>query len=256
MPQETTEQSLVEYSFDGIAFVDKLILDAGTGAGQTTERLVDKVIEAGKSSRIISIDYRQEALDEVRNMLGDKAELMQFLKADLTDMPQIESSSIDIIACTDVLCMVEMCPLRSIKVFSEFRRVLKPGGLLIIGEQVPVPKAKASKEQVWAKRWQIHKAMSHLLEQRHLEEILPEDLEFCLESLGFDSIRWAIFQGKDFGDSVDWGLNRPLSTAKKLEDELLQRAFIKQIEQLRETFAQYGGAFLPYYIIHARKKAC
>jgi len=145
-------------------------------------------------SKIISIDHRQEALDEVRNMLGKKAEFIQFLKSDLADIPQIESSSIDIIACMDVLCMIEMCPLHSIKVLSEFKRVLKPEGQLIIGEQIPVPKAREPKEQVWAKRWQIHKAMSHLMEQRHLEEILPEDLEICLESLGFDSIRWAVFR--------------------------------------------------------------
>jgi len=47
MPQKTTEQSLVEYYFDGVNFTGKLILDAGTGAGQTTERIVDKVIEVG-----------------------------------------------------------------------------------------------------------------------------------------------------------------------------------------------------------------
>lgn len=217
---------------------------------------MNKVIEAAKNSRIISVDHRQEALDNVRNELGDKAEIIQFVKADLADMPQVESSSIDIIACTDVLCMVEMCPLRSVKVLSEFKRVLKPKGELIIGEQVPTPKAKVPKEQVWAKRWQLFKAMKHLLEERHLEEIAPEDLEFCLATLGFDPIRWAVFEEEDFGDSVEWGLRRPLATAKRLDDELLQEAFVRQIDELREIFAQHGGAFLPYYVMHARKKIC
>ena len=256
MPQETTNLSLAKYFFDGIDLVDKLILDAGTGAGQTTEWLADRVIESGKGSQIISVDHNQEALDNVRNELGDKAEVVQFVKADLADMPEIESSSIDIIACTDVLCMVEMCPLRSVKVLSEFKRVLKPKGELIIGEQVPMPKSRVPKEQVWAKRWQLFKAMNHLLEQRHLEEIAPEELEFCLATLGFDSIRWTVFEGEDFGDSVEWGLRRPLATAKRLDDELLQEAFVKQIDELRNIFAQHGGAFLPYYVMHARKKLC
>ncbi|MBM3239307.1 class I SAM-dependent methyltransferase [Candidatus Poribacteria bacterium] len=256
MPQETTNLSLVEYFFDGIDFVDKLILDAGTGPGQTTERLVNRVIEVGKSSRIISVDHNQKALDNVRNELGDKAEVVQFVKADLADMPQVQSSSLDIIACTDVLCMVEMRPLRSMKVLSEFKRMLKPEGKLIIGEQVPTPKATVPKEQVWARRWQLVKAMNHLLEQRHLEEITPEDLEFCLATLGFDSIRWSIFEGEDFGNSVEWGLRRPLDTAKRLSDELLQEALVKQIDELRNIFAQHGGAFLPYYVMHARKKLC
>lgn len=256
MPQETTNLSLVEYFFDGIDFVDKFILDAGTGPGQTTERLVNKVIETGKSSRIISVDHNQKALDDVRNELGDKIEVVQFVKADLADMPQVESSSIDIIACTDVLCMIEGHPLRSVKVLSEFKRVLKPKGELIIGEQIPMPKATVPKEQVWAKRWQLFKAMNHLLEQRHLEEIAPEDLEFCLATLGFNSIRWSIFEGEDFGDSVEWGLRRPLATAKRLEDELLREAFTKQIDGLRNIFAQHGGAFLPYYVMHARKNLC
>lgn len=256
MPQETTNLSEEEYFFDGIDFEDKLILDAGTGPGQTIKRLVNKVMEAGKSSRIISVDIRQEALDNVRNELGDKAEIVQFVKADLADMPEIESYSIDIIACTDVLCMVEMCPLRSVRVLSEFRRVLKPGGELIIGEQVPTPKERVPKEQVWTRRWQLVKAMKHLQEQRHLEEIVPEDLEFVLAISGFDSIRWAIFEGKDFGDDVEWGLRRTLRTAEKLKDEPLRKAFVKQIDELRDIFARHGGVFLPYYIMHAQKKLC
>lgn len=256
MPQETTNLSLADYCFDGIDFVDKLILDAGTGPGQTTGRLVNKVIEAGKSSRIISVDHRQGSLDNVRNRLGDKAGIVQFVRADLADMPQIESYSIDIIACTDTLSIVEGQPLRSVKVLSEFKRVLKPKGTLIIGEQVPTLKARVPRERVWAKRWQLFKAMNHLLEERHLEEIAPESLEFCLAALGFDSIRWAVFEGEDFGDSVDWALRRPLDTAKKLADELLQEAFAKQIDELRKIFAEHGGAFLPYYVMHARKNPC
>lgn len=254
MPKETTNLSLVDYFFHEVDLADKLILDAGTGAGQTTGWLVDKVIEAGKSSRIISVDRRQEVLDDVRNELGDKADIVQFVKADLADIPQIESSSIDIIACTDVLCMIEMSPLRSVKVLSEFKRVLKPKGELIIGEQVPMPKTRVPKEQVWTRRWQLVKAMKHLQEQRHLEEITPEDLEFCLTTLGFDSVCWAIFEGKDFGDDVEWGLRRPLRTAEKLKDELLRKAFVKQIDELRNIFSQRGGSFLPYYVMHARKK--
>lgn len=256
MPQETTDLSEVEYLFHEISFEGKLILDAGTGPGQTTGRLVDRAIEAGKSSRIISVDNRQEPLDKVREELGDKARLVHFLRADLADMPQVESSSVDIVACTDVLCVAEGHPLLSVRILSEFRRVLKPGGELIIGEQLPMPKAKVPKEQVWARRWQIHKAMKHLMEQRHLEEIRPEDLEFCLAILGFDSIRWAIFEGKDFGDSVEWGLRRPLAAAKKLGDELLQEAFTRQIDELREIFAQHGGRSLPYYVMHAQKGIC
>lgn len=255
MPQETTALLKVEYFFHGIDFEDKLILDAGTGPGQTIEGLVDRVIEAGGSSRIIGVDHSQNALDNVLKQLGDKAENVQFLKADLADMPQVESSSIDTITCTDVLCMVEMSPLRSLRVMSEFNRVLKPGGRLVIGEQVPMPKATIPKEQVWARRWQIVKAMKHIQEQRHLEEIQPEDLEFCLITLGFNAIRWVIFEGKDFDDSVEWGLRRPLATAEKLENELLQKAFTRQIDGLRSVFAQHGAAFLPYYVMHAQKKA-
>lgn len=255
MPEETVNVSEEEYFFNGVDFVDKLILDAGTGGGGTTERLVRKVIEAGNSSRIISVDHNQAALDNVRGELGDKAEIVQFLKADMTGMPQVESSSVDIIVCTDVLCMVEMCPLRSLKVLSELKRVLKPNGQLVMGEQIPASKATASRERVWARRWQIFKAMNHLLERRHLEEIAPEDLEFCLATLGFGSIRWAIFRGEDLGDSVEWGLNRPLATAKRLSDQLLQQAFAKQIDELRGVFAEHGGAFLPYYVMHARKRS-
>jgi ubiquinone/menaquinone biosynthesis C-methylase UbiE len=86
MPQEATDLLQVEYLFHVIDFEDKLILDAGTGPGQTIEGLVDRAIETGGSNRIISVNHNQDALDNVQKQLGDRAENVRFLKADLADM--------------------------------------------------------------------------------------------------------------------------------------------------------------------------
>jgi len=201
------------------------IVDAGCGEGQDTLFLL------GEGFRVIAIDASERNLDILRQKVSEAQIPDGMFTYHVADRP-----------------------LRSVKILSEFKRVLKPKGELVTGEQVPMPKATVPKERVWARRWQIVKAMNHLLEQRHLEEIVPEDLEFCLDTLGFDSIRWAVFEGKDFGDSVEWGLRRPLATVEKLDDELLRKVFTKQIHELRNIFAQHGGAFLPYYILHVRKK--
>ena len=68
--------------------------------------------------------------------------MVEFIKADLTCMPQIKNESVDLIVCHATICAVNNRPLKAVKALSEFYRVLKKGGWLIIDDESPLPKLR------------------------------------------------------------------------------------------------------------------
>lgn len=253
MPKEFTSLSLKDYLWSHLEFGEKVILDAGTGLLGTTSELVERVIAAGGTSQIITIDIADK-LPQVKSKFVEQQHLVGFVQADLSCMPQIADKTVDIVACTDTLCMLSAYPLRGLKVLSEFRRVLKSDAHLVIGEQMPTPKGNRPQEAAWALRWQLIKALHHLQGKPHLEEIHPDDLEFALKQAGFKGIRWAVFSGEaqsEPWEDIEWGLKRVVEQIDKLDDSGLQEALQRQVERIREVFRNHGGLFLPYYVMHA-----
>ena len=159
-----------------------VIMDAGTGASNTTLWLASKLKATG-GGRIISIDSDPETLPDARRKLCELAGLVESMNADLTCMP-IESESVDLIVCHATICAVNDRPLKAVKALSEFYRTLKKGGWLIIDDEYPLPRASKPEEEVQVKRWQTYKSMTELVDGEHYTEIYPEELEFaaCMHS--------------------------------------------------------------------------
>lgn len=66
-------------------------LDAATGAGEATLELAKRIAEAGGGGKVISVDTDLEAFPYAKGNLGEFARFVEFVEADLTCMPQIES---------------------------------------------------------------------------------------------------------------------------------------------------------------------
>jgi len=126
--------------------------------------------------------------------LGELAEFVEFVKADLTDMPQIRSESVDLIVCHATICAVNDRPLKAVKALAEFYRTLKEGGWLVISDEYPLPKASKPEEEVQVKRWQTYKAIAELVDGEHYTEIYPEELEFAVKLVGFKDIELRRFE--------------------------------------------------------------
>jgi ubiquinone/menaquinone biosynthesis C-methylase UbiE len=237
----------------GINLRGLLIMDAGTGAANTTFWLAKKLKEAG-GGKIISIDSDPETFPEAKRKLGKLAELVEFIEADLTCMPQIESESIDLIVCHATICAVNNRPLRAIKALSEFYRTLKKGGWLIIDDEYPLPKALKPEEKVQVKRWQTYKSIAELVDGEHYTEIYPEELEFAAKLVGFKDIEVQKFEGESLSEEVmsEWK-EEMQEMVNKIDDEDLKIAFWKLIKKIWKKYKEEGGIFPPYYVMRMRK---
>jgi len=231
-----------------------VIMDAGTGAANTTCWLANKVKETG-SGRIISIDKDPDTFAEANRKLGELTGLVEFVKADLTDMPQIESESVDLILCHATMCAVNDRPLKAVKALSEFYRTLKKNGWLIIDDEYPLPKASKPEEEVQVKRWQTYKAIAELVEGEHYTEIYPEELEFAVKLVGFRDTELQRFESGSLSNEVmeEWKEIMP-ELVNKIGDEDLKAAFEKAIEKIWQEYKSQGGIFPDYYVIRARKR--
>jgi ubiquinone/menaquinone biosynthesis C-methylase UbiE len=238
----------------GINLRGLVIMDAGTGAANTTCWLANKVREAG-SGRIISIDNDPETFPDARRKLGELEGLVEFVKADLTNMPQIESESIDLIVCHATICAVNDRPLKAVKALSEFYRTLKKNGWLIIEDEYPLPKASKPKEEVQVRRWQTYKAIAELVDGEHYTEIYPEELEFAIKLVGFRDIELQKFEGEPLSNEVmeEWRKVMP-ELVNKIDNADLKAAFEKAIGKIWQQYKSQRGIFPNYYVIRARKR--
>ncbi len=98
----------------------RAILDAGCGTGWGTQGLMKKY----KKAKVISLDLSPEMLKQTARK-GGWLRKPELICADAEDIP-LEDESVDLVYSN---LMLQWCDHQ--KVFAEFRRVLKPGGLLM-----------------------------------------------------------------------------------------------------------------------------
>lgn len=243
-----------DFMLKGINLRGLVVMDASTGAAHTTCWLAKKLREAG-SGRIISIDNDPETFPDAKRKLGKLAEWVKFVNADLTNMPQIESESIDLIVCHATMCAVNDRPLKAVKALSEFYRTLKKSGWLIIADEYPLPKSSKPEEEAQVGRWQTYKAIAELVEGEHYTEIYPEELEFAVKLVGFKDIELQRFEGGPLSNEVmeEWKEAMP-ELVNKITDENLKAAFRTAIERIWKKYITQGGIFPDYYVMRARKR--
>lgn len=94
------------------------VLDAGCGTGSGTALLADE------ADRAVGVDVSQPVVAEATRHHGDRAE---FVCGDVRRLP-FESAQFDVVACFETLGQVTDTEA----VLTELRRVLRPGGLLLV----------------------------------------------------------------------------------------------------------------------------
>jgi len=238
----------------GIDLQGLVIMDAATGAANTTRWLASKLKQAG-SGRIISIDNDPEVFPPAKKKLGELAGLVEFVEADLTNMPQIESESIDLVVCHATICAVNDRPLKAVKALFEFYRTLRKGGWLVIDDEYPLHRASKPEEEIQVRRWQTYKAIAELVDGEHYTEIYPEELEFAARLVGFKDFELQRFGGAPLSREVmeEWREIMPELIAK-IRDGDLMTAFSKSVEKTWQEFLAKEGTFPDYYMMRARKR--
>jgi ubiquinone/menaquinone biosynthesis C-methylase UbiE len=101
------------------------LLEIGPGTGYYTFEMADWV---GPDGRVEILDLQQEFLDHVMRGSGERANIVP-TQGDATDLPY-EDGSIDAVILTAVLGEIPDTGAA----LREIRRVLRPGGRLVVGE--------------------------------------------------------------------------------------------------------------------------
>lgn len=111
------DEAVIDEILDALPAGDAL--DAACGTGRLTRRLLER------GHRVIGVDASPEMLDVARRRMAG----VELRRGDLRDLP-IADESVDLVVCGLALSHVE--DLRP--VLSEFTRVLRPGGHLVISD--------------------------------------------------------------------------------------------------------------------------
>jgi len=224
-----TTLSFEEYFWKGIDLDGKVVLDAGTGFGITTLEIARRMIVQRQTGRIVSVDMDSNCFELARKLLAKhKLEhLVDFVHADLSNMPQIETESIDIIISTRTISDINRFPCRLMRAISEFYRVLKSEGRIVLSDECPRLLPLSDEEEVAVSRWRMAKAISHLIGRPHSHEVEPEDLEFMLKLVGFRKCEWAIFKGERIPERrIKHFVGRAKEMALKIEDTKLKKCIL------------------------------
>lgn len=256
MVREETRLSFQEYFWKGVNLSGKVILDAGTGFGYTTLEIAERLSMFNQKGKIISVDIDSESFKNAKKLLkrAKLQDLVTFVEADLSYMPQIENGQVDIVISTATICAINSSPCRMTKALSEFYRVLKEGGQIVLSDECPLPKPRFTEEKVAVMRWQTIKALSDLIGEPHYNEVDPEDLEFTAKLVGFKDCRYAIFKGEKITKQrMNHFVKSATKLVKRLNDSKLKHAFQERIKTVKEIFRKEGGIFAPRYVFHAKK---
>ena len=105
------------------------VLDAGTGQGLLGLEVLDRT---GPTGHVIFSDVSAPALDDCRVEVERRsaADRSSFVRASATDLSAIATASVDVVVERAVLLFIEDRG----RAFSEYHRVLRPGGRISLGE--------------------------------------------------------------------------------------------------------------------------
>lgn len=156
----------------------KKILDAGCAAGWYTEQLMDR------GAQVTAVDMSPEMAEATKRRVGDKADVICL---DLASALPFEDGIFDYIVSSLTLHYIEDWDLT----FTEFQRILKPGGTLLFSVHHPFTDIKLSREmnyfstELIVDKWKkVGKVYEVPFFRRPLGDILAKTLQhFSMEDV-------------------------------------------------------------------------
>ncbi|KAB3531619.1 class I SAM-dependent methyltransferase [Alkaliphilus pronyensis] len=246
-----------KFLWDGLTLDNKLVLEGGTSWGNTTDIIAQKTAEHGWKTRLISVDVDDSHFSEIEKRLGTSFVELNLRKADLGNLDFINENTIDVVICNYTLSSVNQFPFRGVKALKEFYRVLKPGGKLLITEEMPIWSVDSKDYEYWSKRLRIIKSISVLKAMAHFNEIHPQDLEEVMITLGFKNINRREFKEVIDAEMATKFLDKRKQTLIKGQDDLqnqqVTKGFVELTEKLVKEFENAKEFSAPAYIIKAEK---
>lgn len=170
-----------------------IIVDVGCGHGLSC-RLLEK---AFSPQRIIGVDFHQPSLDVARQTVAGLAAPVELLHGHCAALP-LPDQCADMVFCHQTFHHL----VEQEQALQEFRRVLKPGGVLLFAEST----------EAYIKSWVIRLLFRHPMHvqksaQGYLDMIRAGGFEFSEKNVSYPYLWWS--RAKDFGLLERLGLYRP-----------------------------------------------
>lgn len=219
-----------------------VILDAGCGTGWGTQGLLKKYSRA----KIISLDLSPQMLRQTKTK-GGWFRKPKLVCADAEDIP-LEDESVDLVYSN---LMLQWCDYR--KVFAEFKRILKPDGLLMFSTFGPDTLKEL--KQSWA---QVDDH-AHVNEFTDMHDLGDELIHAGLAEPVMDMDMMTLLYDEPVSVMADLraiGANTALNNQNKsAERGLVTPAKLKRVIEFYETFRSDGKVPASYEVIfgHAWK---
>ncbi len=186
------------FIFNNLNLKNKTILDAATGAGRATYRWAEQIDKQGGHSRIISVDKfdlpgenEKEWISSIKQSLGEYEKYVDIKKGDIFNLHFLADNSIDIINCDNTIVFLNKEPLQIMNALKEFKRILKPEGILVIVSEDTFDDLTEKNQTQW-KRWNLSKAIYNLNGKTWSTEPKIKNVMDALNIIGFkkqDSLR-------------------------------------------------------------------
>ncbi len=247
--------NIEEFMFEGLNFNAKQILDAGTGKGLFTTRLVQLVGKAKGNRKIISIDMDADKFKNVTARLkGNQKKYIEFIKADLASLSFIDDNTFDIIFCHHIIHIINTRPLKAAQALYEFNRVLKSQGTLIINENYPISGAQSDSYKIFSELKRLKKLLYTYLDKQLSPRIYPEDLAYILKKVGFAKTDIKAFKDQPFHIKLfNHFFNEIKNGIKTINDPVLIKFFENSLNTIKQTYNSTPGSVPPQYVIKLTK---
>jgi ubiquinone/menaquinone biosynthesis C-methylase UbiE len=233
----------------------KVILEVGSGRGDTTRKLVD-CLAGQPNSQLIVTDISDRVFPSLQDEFQAKGVNIRFIRTGAQDLEGIVDGSIDFIVCNYTLCAVNSQAGLVALALKRFWEVLKSNGKLFVDDEFPPNKQDSFLRDIWAEKWRILKSSMILTGQSIFNEISPEVLENLCYLAGFNKVEWTakseIYRG---GEVLNFFQQRLDKLLKEMPNENLRAGFTEMAVNLQSKAAQAGGMEVPFYRLVAQKTA-
>ncbi|WP_070108604.1 class I SAM-dependent methyltransferase [Burkholderia plantarii] len=170
-----------------------VILDAGCGQGKSFALLAAAFMPA----RIVGVDFHRESLDHAAEAASRCGTAVDLHEADCAQLP-LGDASVDLVFCHQTFHHL----VDQERALAEFRRVLKPGGLLLFAEST----------EAYIKSWVIRLLFRHPMHVQksadgYLAMLRDAGFSFGARNVSLPYLWWS--RAADFGLFERLGLHHP-----------------------------------------------
>lgn len=231
----------------------KVILEVGSGRGDTTRQLAD-LLSGQPGAQLIVSDISDRFFQQLADDLRARDIEVRFVQTAAHELRGIPENSVDHLVCNYTLCAVNSRDGMVALALKRFREVLRVGGSLLVTEEFPISKQDTPAQAIWAEKWRILKSAMTIVGEPSYNEMAPGTLAGLCRLAGFTDIVWTEHTDAihDTG-ALDFFQRRLDVLMRRLPSEKLRADFAEAAEMLHKKMAEVGAMEVPYYRLTAHR---